>query len=383
MSVKMRFHELRAQYLDYKEEINFAVQHVFDSCEFIMGKEVFDFENELAQYLNCKNVISCGSGTDALLLALMAIDIKPGDEIITTPFTFIATAEVICLLGATPVFVDIQQDSYNIDVSKIEEKITLKTRAIIPVSLFGQPADMDEINALAVEYGARLGNKIYVIEDAAQSLGALYKGKKSANLSDMGCMSFFPSKPLGCYGDGGAIAVKDDNLAEKIKSLRVHGQTKRYYHQYIGFNCRLDTIQAAILRVKLKYFDEELKRRSRIATYYHDSLFNCNVILPTIKSDRTSVYAQYSIRSRDRDQVIDFLRKTSIPVAVHYSKPLHLQACFRYLNYREGDMPVAEKISNEIFSIPMSAFITESQQNDVVNSIRKISATVCQDERIN
>lgn len=363
---------MQSQYSDYKEEINLAIQKVMDSCQFIMGQEVYDFENALARFLDCRNVISCSSGSDALLLALMAIDIKPGDEVITTPFTFAATAEVISLLSAKPVFVDIQADSYNIDPAKIEEKITSRTRAIIPVSLYGQPADMDEINEIATEYGYSYGKKIYVIEDAAQSLGAEYKGKKSANLSDMGCLSFFPTKPLGCYGDGGAITVKDDLLAEKIKSLRVHGQTKRYYHQYIGFNCRLDTIQAAILQIKLKYFNEEIQNRSKIAQNYNMILSDFELTPPMVKSDRTSVYAQYSIRLSNRDELIAHLKNQHIPTAVHYPKPLHLQKCFSYLTHKVGDFPVAEATANEIMSLPMSAFLTDVQQKYIINSIQEV-----------
>ncbi len=366
--MKINFHDLAAQYVAYQDEINFAIQKVLDSCQFIMGPEVFALENDLARYLECDHVISCASGTDALLLALMAIDIKPGDEIITTPFTFIATAEVIDLLRAKPVFVDIQPDTYNIDPTEIAAKITEKTRAIIPVSLFGQPADMDEINALTQDHA----QKIYVIEDAAQSFGAVYKGMKSANLSDMGCMSFFPSKPLGCYGDGGAIAVKDGLLAEKIKSLRVHGQTKRYYHQYIGFNCRLDTLQAAILQVKLKYFADELKRRADIANRYQKLLAHQPFILPHIKNDRTSVYAQYSVRVKQRNDLIDALKNKNIPTAVHYPKPLHLQECFRHLGYKLGDFPVAEKVAQEIMSLPMSAFVTERQQHYIATALQEI-----------
>lgn len=374
--MKINFHDLKSQYINYKDEINIAIQNVLDSSQFIMGPDIFELENELAQYLNCKHVVSCASGTDALLLALMAIDIKPGDEIITTPFTFIATAEVCCLLGAKPVFADIQPESYNIDPLKIEEKITSRTRAIIPVSLYGQPADMDEINHLALFYGQKYGHKIYVIEDAAQSFGAEYKGKKSANLSDMGCLSFFPTKPLGCYGDGGAITVQDEQLAEKIKCMRVHGQTKRYVHTYIGFNCRLDTIQAAILRVKLKYIDKELKRRVEIAWYYDDLLSNHpNITTPSIKTDRTSVYAQYSMKVSHRKKMIDYLASKNIPVAIHYPQPLHLQECFRHLNYQLGDFPVAEESAQEILSLPISADLSREQQNYIIMAIQEAYET--------
>jgi len=367
--MKIDLHDLHSQYYKYKSEIDFAIQKVLDHCQFIMGEEIYNFENALEKYLGCQSVITCASGTDALLLALMAIDLKPGDEVITTPFTFIATAEVISLLGGKPIFADIQSDSYNIDPRKIEEKITEKTRAIIPVSLYGQPADINEINTLAEVYGNKLKRKIYVIEDAAQSLGAEYNGKKSANLTDIACLSFFPSKPLGCYGDGGAVTVNEAELAEKIKSLRIHGQTKRYYHKYIGFNCRLDTLQAAILQVKLKYLDEEIVQRQQIACYYNALLSKQDVVLPHVKKNRTSVYAQYSIRHRHRADLIEFLKSKNIPTAIHYPKPLHLQECFHSLGYTCGDFPIAERIANEIVSLPMSAFITQEQQKYVVEVI--------------
>lgn len=380
--MKINFHDLQAQYNLYKDEINSALQKVLDSCQFIMGQDVTDFEAALAKFVDTKHALTCASGTDALLLALMAIDIKPGDEVITTPFTFIATAEVISLLGAKPVFADIQRDTYNIDPNKIVDKITEKTRAIIPVSLYGQAADMDEINQLAALYGDKIGKKIYVIEDAAQSLGAEYKGKQSGNLSDIGCISFFPSKPLGCYGDGGAVTTNDSELAEKIKSLRVHGQTQRYYHKYIGFNCRLDTIQAAILQVKLKYFPEEIKKRERIAARYTQLLSDMDLVLPTVKADRTSVYAQYSVRVNDRQKLIDHLKRKNIPTAVHYPQPLHMQECFRSLGYEKGDFPIAEKISSEIMSLPMSAFVTDMQQIYVANAIGELltKETIIEDD---
>lgn len=369
--MKIHFHDLQSQYQLYKEEIDTAIQTVMDSGQFIMGQEVFAFEQALAAYLACNHVIGCASGTDALLLALMAIDLQPGDEVITTPFTFIATAEVICLLGAKPVFVDIKPDSYHLDPAKLAEKITHQTKAIIPVSLYGQPADMDDINQMAHDHGVRWGHKIFVIEDAAQSLGATYHEKKSANLSDIACLSFFPSKPLGCYGDGGAVTAKEDSVAEKIRSLRVHGQTKRYHHQYIGFNCRLDTIQAAILQVKLKYFNDELKKRADIAAFYHQALARYDLILPTVQSDRSSVYAQYSIRVKQRGAVMDYLKTKNIPTAIHYPSPLHLQPCMKYLGYRVGDFPVAERVSQEIMSLPMSAFVTPLQQEYIVQALHE------------
>lgn len=361
----MEFINLKAQYAAYKKEIDERVIGVFNSGQFIMGKEVDGLEAELAAYAGSKHAISCASGTDALLLALMALDIKAGDEVITTPFTFIATAEVIALLGAKPVFVDIDEPTYNIDPSKIEAAITPKTKAIMPVSLYGQCADMDEINAIAAKH------RITVIEDAAQSFGAEYKGKKSCNLSHIGCTSFFPSKPLGCYGDGGAVFTNDDELAKKIASIRIHGQTERYVHKYVGINGRLDAVQAAVLRVKLPYFDAEVKKRLELGARYIELLKEVNLITPFTKDDRTNVYGQFSVRVKNRDEVMKKLGELGVPTAVHYPKPLHLQECFASLGYKNGDFPICEKVSNEIMSLPFSAFLGESEQDEVVAALKK------------
>jgi len=361
----VEFINLKAQYAVYKKEIDERVIGVFNSGQFIMGKEVDALETELAAYTGSKHAVSCASGTDALLLALMALDIKAGDEVITTPFTFIATAEVIALLGAKPVFVDIDEQTYNIDPSKIEAAITPKTKAIIPVSLYGQCADMDEINAIAAKHA------VTVIEDAAQSFGAEYKGKKSCNLSRIGCTSFFPSKPLGCYGDGGAVFTNDDELAKKIASIRIHGQTERYVHKYIGINGRLDAVQAAVLRVKLSYFDAEVKKRLELGARYIELLKDIDVITPFTKSDRTNVYGQFSVRVKNRDEVMKKLGELGVPTAVHYPKPLHLQECFAPLEYKNGDFPVCEKVSNEIMSLPFSAFLSESEQDEVAAALKK------------
>ncbi|PHR58536.1 MAG: aminotransferase DegT [Arcobacter sp.] len=353
------FANLNRQYLRYKDEIDAAMQNVIDNSSFIMGPDVFALEEELQAYTGAKHAITCSSGTDALLLAMMALDIKAGDEVITTPFSFIATAETIAFLGATPVFVDIDEETYNIDVTKIEETITSKTKAIMPVSLYGQPCDMDEINALAKKY------KLKVIEDAAQSFGATYKGEKSCNLSDIGCTSFFPAKPLGCFGDGGAVFTNDDALAEKIRSLRVHGQSKRYHHQYIGMGGRMDTLQAAVLRVKLRYYEEDLKERQDVAAQYAK-----NIKISSIKKDRTSAWAQFSLRVKDRDALQKTLKEKGIPTAVHYPKPLHLQECFSYLGYKEGDFKVAEKVSQEIMSLPMNPDLNEEEKDYIRNIFR-------------
>ncbi|NOX15086.1 MAG: DegT/DnrJ/EryC1/StrS family aminotransferase [Epsilonproteobacteria bacterium] len=363
--MKIPFIDLKTQYEQYKNEINQEVLSVLESTQFILGPQVSKLEESLAKFTNSKHAIACSSGTDSLLLALMALDIKAGDEVITTPFTFIATAEVIALAGATAVFVDIDEKTYNIDPKLIEEKITSKTKAIIPVSLYGQPSDMDEINLIAKKHD------IYVIEDGCQSFGASYKGKKSCNLSDIGCTSFFPSKPLGCYGDGGAVFTNDDILAKKIRTLTNHGQEERYKHKYIGINGRLDAIQAAILNVKMKYFESEVEKREAIGTRYNELLVNSGVLPPFIEKDRTSVFAQYSIRYKNRNDLASKLNQAGIPTAVHYPISLHQQEAFASLGYKDGDFPISEKISSEIMSLPMSPFLTNEQQDYIVNAIKE------------
>ena len=353
--MKIDFANLQYQHELYKDEIEQALLSVARKCNFIMGEEITQLELSLQKFTGSKHAISCSSGTDALLLAMMALDIKPGDEIITTPFTFIATAETIAFLGATPVFVDIDETTYNIDPAKIEAAITPKTKAIIPVSLYGQPCDMDEIMAIAAKHDLK------VIIDGAQSFGSTYKGKSDSNLGDISCTSFFPAKPLGCYGDGGAVFTNDDELADKIKSLRVHGQTKRYYHKYIGMGGRLDTIQAAVLNVKLKYYEKDLALRQEVASKYNEALKNKPFILPAIKDDRTSAYAQYSIRVKERQNVQEKLSNVGIPTAVHYPLPLHLQECFAYLGYQNGDFPISETVANEIMSLPMNPYLSDKE----------------------
>ncbi len=365
----INFIDLQAQYRAYKEEIDREILEVCESAQFIGGPKIAALENALSAYTLAAHAIACSSGTDALLLALMALDIGNGDEVITTPFTFIATAEVIAFLGAKSVFVDIEENTYNIDAHKIEAAITKHTKAIIPVSLYGQCADMDAINAIAEKHG------ICVIEDACQSFGASYKGKKSCNLSAIGCTSFFPSKPLGCYGDGGAIFTSDDALAQKMRMLLNHGQNARYKHRYIGINGRLDAIQAAVLNVKLKHFDHELALRQKIAARYDDGLFTCNnVTTPYIKADRDSVYAQYSIRVKDRDNVAATLSARGIPTAVHYPMALHLQEAFAPLGYKSGDFPISEKVSEEIMSLPMSPFLSHTDQEQIITALKAIHA---------
>jgi UDP-2-acetamido-2-deoxy-ribo-hexuluronate aminotransferase len=335
-----------------------------ENCRFILGKEVKELEDKLAEYVGAKHAVGMASGTDALLVPLIAAGIGAGDEVITTPFTFIATAEVIAILGAKPVFVDIDEKNYNIDVSEIESKITKNTKAIIPVSLYGQCADMDAINSIAAKRG------ILVIEDACQSFGAIYKGKKSCGISTVGATSFFPSKPLGCYGDGGMVFVNDDELAEKVRQVGNHGQNARYRHKHLGLNARLDTMQAAVLLAKFAHFEDEANKRFEIGKKYNALFAGSKAVTPTIESytDR-HVFAQYSIRVKNRDKVVENLNAASIPSAVHYPIPIHLQEAYAYLGYKAGDFPVSERTSNEIMSLPMHPFLKESDQKLIVGKV--------------
>ena len=360
----MNFIDLKMQYQLYKSDIDTRIQAVIENTRFIKGLELKELEAKLAEYVGVKHAVGCGSGTDALLVPLLAYGIKPGDEIITTPFTFIATAEVISFIGAVPVFTDIDEKNYNIDISQIEKKITKKTKGIIPVSLYGQVPDMDQINAIAKKHN------LFVIEDGAQSFGAVYKGRKSCGLSDVGATSYYPSKPLGCYGDGGMMFLNDDELAAKLRSIIDHGQVKNYEHKYIGFNFRMDTIQAAVLLAKFTHFEEEAEKRSAIGKRY-TKLFTGTSVVPPMMESHTSrcVYAQYSIRVKNRTEVIEHLKANGIPSAVHYPIPIHLQEAYTYLGYKKGGFPVSEKISEEIMSLPMHPFLTEVQQDEVVGRV--------------
>jgi UDP-2-acetamido-2-deoxy-ribo-hexuluronate aminotransferase len=362
--MKIDFANLQYQHDLYKDEIEDAILNVVRKCNFIMGDEVSELEKNLEDFTGAKYAISCSSGTDALLLAMMALGIGPDDEVITTPFTFIATAETIAFLGAKPVFVDIDEATYNIDPTKIEDAITIKTKAIIPVSIYGQPADMDEIIDIAQKYD------IKVIIDGAQSFGSTYKNNTDSNIGDISCTSFFPAKPLGCYGDGGAVFTNDDDLANKIKSLRIHGQTKRYYHKYIGIGGRLDTIQAAVLNVKLKYYEKDLLLRQNIAAKYDKFLDGrADLILPKVKNDRTSAFAQYSVRLKNRDDAQERLKNLGIPTAVHYPRPLHLQECFDYLGFKKGDFPISEIVAEEIMSLPMNPYLKDEEIEYICKSL--------------
>ena len=362
--MKIDFANLQYQHNLYKDEIESAILKVARNCNFIMGEEVSQLEKSLEEFTGAKYAVSCSNGTDALLLAMMALDIKPGDEVITTPFTFIATAETIAFLGATPVFVDIDEKTYNINPDLIEDKITSRTKAIIPVSLYGQAADMDKIQDIATKHNVK------IIIDGAQSFGCTYNGKTDSNLGDISTTSFFPAKPLGCYGDGGAVFTNNEEIANKMKSLRLHGQSKRYHHKYIGMGGRLDTIQAAVLNVKLKYYPKDLALRQEVAVKYIKALENkSNLILPYIDEKATSAWAQYSVRVKNRDELQEKLKAVGIPTAVHYPMPLHLQECFIYLGYKKGDFPISEIVSDEIMSLPMNPYVSDEEIKYIVGNL--------------
>ena len=349
------FANLKKQYFLYQSELEEEIDKVLNNSNYIMGNAVKELEENLQNFTGAKHAITCSSGTDALLLAMMALDIKPNDEIITTPFTFIATAETIAFLGAKPVFVDIDEKTYNIDPTKIEEKITPKTKAILPVSLYGQPADMETIQAIANKHNLK------VIVDGAQSFGGTFNGLYDSNLGSIATTSFFPAKPLGCFGDGGAVFTNNNELATKMKSLRVHGQSKRYHHKYIGMGGRMDTLQCAIVDVKLKHYKKDLALRQEIAEKYNQALKDKDLVLPFVDKKATSAFAQYSVRVQNRDEVQAKLKEQGIPTAVHYPMPLHLQECFAYLGYEKGDFPISELISNEIMSLPMNPYVGDDE----------------------
>lgn len=359
--MKINFIDLNAQYLAYKDEIDKQISDVLSTSHYIMGEKITQLESELAGFTGAKHAIACSSGTSALLLALMALGIKAGDEVITTPFTFIATAEMIAFVGARPVFVDIDEQTFNIDASKIEEKITPKTKVIMPVSLFGQCADMKAINEIAAKHG------ISVIEDAAQSFGASQKGVKSCNLSSIACTSFFPAKPLGCYGDGGAVFTNDDEIAKKIRIILNHGQVERYKHSILGFNGRLDAIQAGILIAKLKHLKDEIATRQKIATLYNQKLKS--VITPFVATGNESAWAQYCVRVRggqSRDEMLKACEQAGVPTGVYYPIPLHLQEVFAYLGHKKGDFSVSERVALDIMALPMSAFLKSDEQEYII-----------------
>lgn len=359
----MDFIDLKTQYRRLEASVEARMRAVLEHGQYILGPEVGELEAQLATRVGAKHCVSCASGTDALLMAMMALGIKAGDEVITSPFTFFATGEMIALLGAVPVLVDIEPVGYNLDASKIEAAITPRTRAIMPVSLYGQCAEMDAINAIAARH------KLAVIEDAAQSFGALYHGRASGNLSTVGCTSFFPSKPLGCYGDGGACFTNDDALARTLLEVRNHGQDRRYHHVRLGINGRLDTLQAAVLLAKLEVFDDELVQRNRAAERYAEQLKGV-AHTPQLLPNRTSAWAQYTIEVEDRDAVQKTLQAQDIPTAVHYPEPLHLQPVFAGLGHRQGSFPVAERAGKRVLSLPMHPYLKPETIDEVSAAVK-------------
>ncbi len=365
----MQFIDLKAQYRDYKVEIDDAIHRVLDHGRYIMGSEVTELEERLAQFVGVRETISCASGTDGLLLALMALDIGPGDEVITVPFTWIATAEVIALLGATPVFVDIEADGYNLDIDQLEAAITPKTKAIMPVSLFGQMPDYERINAIADKHN------IPVIEDGAQSFGATQNGRRSCGVTTIGVTSFFPAKPLGCYGDGGAVFTNDEALAAKMRAIRTHGGEKRHHHPYVGINARLDTIQAAILLAKLPHFQKEVDARGHLGALYSDMLAEV-AVTPKVAAGNTHVYAQYTIRVENREALQASLKEHGVPTAVYYPKCLHEQPVFAGLGYELGSFPESERASKEVVSLPMHPWLSQEEQKHIVELVKEALAPV-------
>jgi dTDP-4-amino-4,6-dideoxygalactose transaminase len=365
--MKVPLLDLKLQYQSIKPEIDRAVSAVIENQMFILGSEVEHLEKEIAAYSHCTYGIGVTSGTDALLLALMALEIKPGDEIITTPYTFFATAGVIHRLGARPVFVDILPDTYNINPELIEKAVTPKTKAVIPVHLYGQCADMDAILKIAKKFN------LAVIEDAAQAIGAEYKGKRAGSMGTIGCFSFFPSKNLGAFGDGGMVVTNNAELAEKMTLLRVHGMKPKYYHPMVGGNFRLDALQAAVLRVKLKYLDEWTKKRQENATVYSDyftksGLAKTHVKIPAVKENR-HIFNQYIISVKNRDSLLNHLKSSDIGCEVYYPVPLHLQKCFSYLNYKKGDFPISEEAADHTLALPVFPELIKAQLDFVAETI--------------
>jgi dTDP-4-amino-4,6-dideoxygalactose transaminase len=354
---------LTRQYRKIKTEIDEAVLRVLDSGRYILGEEVKGFESELAEYLGVKHAVGVASGTDALLLSLRAIGLEPDDEVIVPAFTFVSPAEVVALLGGKVVFVDVDRESFNMDVSKVEPAITGKTKAVIPVHLYGQSSDVDEV----VEV---LGNReVYVIEDGAQSVGATYRGKRVSSRRHLGAVSFFPTKNLGCCGDGGAVLTNDDQLAEKLRAVRAHGSSRKYEHSSLGTNSRLDALQAAILRVKLKHLDEWNEKRREIAKTYSRQLSGL-VQTPSVFEDREHIYHQYTIRVKERQGLKAHLADRGVSTAVHYPKPLHLQPAFAYLGHEKGDFPVSESLSEEVLCLPIYPELEKEEVEAVVNGVK-------------
>jgi dTDP-4-amino-4,6-dideoxygalactose transaminase len=363
--MKLQMVDVVGQYQKIKPEVDAAVHRVLDSGQFINGKDVGELECDVAGYLGVKFAVACASGTDALQVAMMALGIGPGDEVISTPFTFVATAETIALLGAKPVYVDIDERTFNIDPSKIEAAVTPRTRAIIPVHLYGQAADMEGIMAVARR------RNLKVIEDSAQAMGATYRGHKVCSIGDVGCISFFPSKNLGCFGDGGMMVTKDAALAETMRVVAAHGSRVRYYHDMIGVNSRLDTLQAAILRVKLRYLDQYNEARRAAAARYSEMLTGSPATVPYVSPDGGHIFHQYTLRVPKRDELADHLKAKGIPHAVYYPVPLHLQKAFAMTGGKAGDFPVTEQAAREVISLPMHTELTVEQQTVITDAIKE------------
>lgn len=355
--------DLAPSYKKIQKAVEPEILNVLASGQYILGKHVETCEADLAQFVGSKHALAVSNGTIALMMALQAIDVQPGDEVIVPSFSFFATAEVVSTLGAKPVFIDIERDTYNIDVSQIEKAITKKTKAIMPVSLYGQMPDFEEINQIAEKH------KLVVIEDAAQSFGATYKGKRSCSVTHIGCTSFFPAKPLGAAGDGGAVFTSNTDLHKKLDSIRVHGQTKRYYHEYIGVNGRLDPIQCVVLKEKLKYYNDDIKERQTIGNRYNDAFKNLNLVFPTIKSDRESVFAQYTIAVDNRDGFIEKMTKAGVPTSVHYPMGMHEQPVYKHMNVK---LPVTEEVSKKVVSLPLYPGMPEKDIQTVIQAVTSI-----------
>ena len=363
--MKVPFVDLKRQYSSIKQEIDAAIQDVLDNTAFIMGENVENFENNFAEFCGVKHAVGVSSGTSALHLALLGAGIKAGDEVITVPNTFIATSEAISHAGAKPVFVDIDSETYNIDVSKIKNKITGKTKAVIPVHLYGQMAEMGPLMDIAED------NDLKIIEDSAQAHGAEYKGRKSGTIANAGCFSFYPGKNLGAYGDAGMVTTNDDEIAENVKILRDHGRSDKYEHKIIGFNHRIDALQAAILNVKLKHLNEWTDARRKNAKLYDELLGRCAVVTPVEKEYNKHVYHLYVIRTKNREELQKHLKAQGISTGIHYPIPLHLQPAYSNLNHKQGDFPITEKYSGEILSLPMFAELTEHEIEYVVEKIKE------------
>lgn len=366
----MQFIDLKEQYRRYQTEIRGRIDNVLVHGQYILGPEVREIEQALAEYTGVRHVLTVASGTDSLEIVLRALRVGPGDEVITVPFTWISSAEAVALVGARPVFVDIDPLDFNIDAKQIERAITPRTKVIMPVSLFGQMPDMEAINALAKKHG------LTVLEDGAQSFGATRNGRRSCGVSHVASTSFFPAKPLGCYGDGGAVFTNDTSLAEAMEAIRNHGGLRRHEHTLVGMNGRFDSIQAAVLLAKLPHFQEEVEARGRIGARYSDLLSDaCRT--PQIRPGNTHVYAQYTIRVRERDRVAEHLKSQGIPTAVYYPKCLHEQPVFAHLGHKLGDFPVAEAASREVLSLPMHPFLKETEQDRIADAVRSAVCAAC------